>query len=332
MTERFSHCNITFMKTFLTFLFFLLTNSLLIFTPSFAGQNNVSPQNQRQMPSTEQQTQRTVSEAPPVSGSESERHHYYTEQLNSYLIKIQTSHMNIQTELKTLGELIAASPDTTQASAKLKELLKTSKIFESAFFAYAPGAGIRGVTHFMLWYMKKRNVLAKINPDYRKYNYLKKKWYLRPMRTGNLYYTDPYSDSTGENHTISAVIPIYKEGKPIGVAGADIPLRRITHNLSALRFGNKGFAFLLNGSGLLLAHPNTRYIGVKKVYQFLQPESLFNTGETDPQIYALAQVMLVQRKKDKALITDTHSGKKYIAYFGPIIGTDWAMCILIQMQ
>ncbi len=257
-------------------------------------------------------------------------HAFYMERLTSEIRFIREYHDKIFFALKRFAIIVSDADNLKETRKTLADRLSYSKLFSAVFLAYSPGMAIKKRSHYMIWFVKKRNRIIRLFPEYKRYNYLKMRWFLRPQRTGKIYFTKPYR--VRGKIMISAVIPVIRNGQRIAAIGADIHFSRITGKIAGMRFGRKGFAFLVAGNGIILAHPNRRYIGRKNVFKFKKSATLFNLGTPDAQVYALARLMLRKRGKGKTIIKDSHSGDKYTAYFGPIPGTRWAFCIMIKIS
>ncbi len=257
-----------------------------------------------------------------------EKHNFYMQRLNREIMNIKSFHDKILSGLKNFANSVIDSSNLRETRKTLASTLKQSKLFSAVFLAYSPRAATKKLVHYMIWFIKQRNKIVRLYPDYKRYNYLKMKWFLRPLRTGKIYYTKPYRENG--KLMISAVIPVIKNGQKIAALGADIHFSRLAGKIAGMRFGRKGFTFLASEDGTIIAHPNEKYIGKKNLFKFKAAQTLFNTGTPDSRIYALARVMLKKRKKGKTLIVDTYSGDKYFAYFGPVIRTPWALCIMIK--
>ncbi len=84
-------------------------------------------------------------------------------------------------------------------------------------------------------------------------------WYKLVENQKNTAFTAPYIDVTTNDLIISAVVPIYKQGRFSGVAGGDILLGKITEIVNAIDFLGYGYAFLVNQDNKILIHPQTKY-------------------------------------------------------------------------
>jgi len=73
-------------------------------------------------------------------------------------------------------------------------------------------------------------------------------------------WTDVYQDPAGQGLVVTASGPVYDKGGIFkGVIGADLQLAAIAENLSTVKVGDTGFAFLLDGTGHILFMPPQGY-------------------------------------------------------------------------
>lgn len=90
------------------------------------------------------------------------------------------------------------------------------------------------------------------------FNATTRPWYRLAQQKQDTAFTAPYIDVTTNEFTISAVVPIEQQGRFAGVAGGDIDMSTITKIINEIDFLGFGYAFLLDGSGKILSHPNTQ--------------------------------------------------------------------------
>ncbi len=73
-------------------------------------------------------------------------------------------------------------------------------------------------------------------------------------------WTAPYQDPAGTGLIVTSSAPVYSEdGSFLGVMGIDMQLARIAENISQIKVGKTGFAFLVDDSGRILAMPPEGY-------------------------------------------------------------------------
>jgi methyl-accepting chemotaxis protein len=90
-------------------------------------------------------------------------------------------------------------------------------------------------------------------------------WYSGPVKSGKPYMTEPYYDEGGGNTSmVSLSHPCFDERRNlVAVSGVDVELARIYGLVSEIQNSGSGsrdagFAFLVSGSGRIIAHPDTK--------------------------------------------------------------------------
>lgn len=84
--------------------------------------------------------------------------------------------------------------------------------------------------------------------------------------------TEPYLDDATKLTMTSAAVPIFKDGKVIGVAGVDITLSGLTDMVKSVRPYGNGTVAIISMDGQYVAHPDTGKL--MKAAEDLPPEAL----------------------------------------------------------
>lgn len=90
-------------------------------------------------------------------------------------------------------------------------------------------------------------------------------WFQKAMREGTVIWTEAYIDVSTNLPIISVAVPVKDEitGQTLGVLGADVSLGIMTELVSSVKIGKRGYAFMTDVNGILIAHPNEKYIQEK---------------------------------------------------------------------
>ena len=73
-------------------------------------------------------------------------------------------------------------------------------------------------------------------------------------------WTDPYQDPAGTGLIVTVSVPVYDQSNRFrGVMSADVQLSKISEQISTIKLGESGFAFLIDPSGHVLAMPEAGY-------------------------------------------------------------------------
>jgi signal transduction histidine kinase/DNA-binding response OmpR family regulator len=85
-------------------------------------------------------------------------------------------------------------------------------------------------------------------------------WYAAAMLAGEGTLTEPYFDIATNEETITVAAPVYRNGKLLGVVGADFSTQSLSDVLAHTNMGGLGRAFIVSGDGKILAHPNRELV------------------------------------------------------------------------
>jgi len=81
-------------------------------------------------------------------------------------------------------------------------------------------------------------------------------WYQLGEQKRDTAFTTPYIDATTNDLTLTAVVPVQKDGQFSGVAGGDVDMQTISRIVNEIDFLGFGFAILLDEQGRILSHPD----------------------------------------------------------------------------
>lgn len=83
-------------------------------------------------------------------------------------------------------------------------------------------------------------------------------WYYLPLRRHNPTWTAPYVDVNTNARVMSYSMPLYAEGKPLGVIGMDVDFEYLIHEIRRMAVYEHGFAYLTDRNGHVLYHKDYR--------------------------------------------------------------------------
>jgi methyl-accepting chemotaxis protein len=85
-------------------------------------------------------------------------------------------------------------------------------------------------------------------------------WYKQAVATQTSGVTEPFIDNTTKRLVITVFAPYKKDGKFIGVVGANIFLDTVVNEILNLKLGDGGFAYLLSKEGNILIHKDKKLL------------------------------------------------------------------------
>lgn len=100
-------------------------------------------------------------------------------------------------------------------------------------------------------------------PDY---DPRKRGWYKDAVAKGKLVFSEPYVDATTGKFCVSPAMPIKDNGgKLIGVISMDILLETLSDIAKSVNLEGKGYAFIIDDKGTVLAHPDNKLLSKKLI-------------------------------------------------------------------
>ncbi|MBX4927605.1 methyl-accepting chemotaxis protein McpU [Rhizobium binae] len=92
------------------------------------------------------------------------------------------------------------------------------------------------------------------------YDPRKRPWYQDAVKANAPVLTEPYSDASSGDLIMSSAVPVSREGKLAGVAASDFSLETMVKMIKEIDLGGQGAAFLVNGNGQILIHPDAKLV------------------------------------------------------------------------
>ena len=152
-------------------------------------------------------------------------------------------------------------------------------------------------------------------------------WYLRPAKTGTLSWSEPYVDAAGKGLMITCSRPVAgSSGGRTWVVAADVTLSTINSQIINTQIGDRGYAFLIDNRGNVVARPGIA-AGDKGWDESFETENLLLSNNT-----ALAGVAekMVAGKSGTARVS-FGSDDKYVAY-APLKSVNWSVAVVVPVS
>jgi GAF domain-containing protein len=136
-------------------------------------------------------------------------------------------------------------------------------------------------------------------------------------------WTDPYQDPAGTGLIVTTSVPVYDQNNQFrGVMSADVQLSKISEQISTVKLGKSGFAFLIDPAGHIIAMPDAGYklFDVKpEVVPVGESPKTTILGLSSTDIQSITKKMV---SGENGLATATVQNKQYyVAYDSlPVIG------------
>lgn len=180
----------------------------------------------------------------------------------STMAQLKTVDMNFETYFNdaqsamhqfTVSELLAdPARNADSINLSFQDLLIGNAKYQALTFASADKIAIRAPLYF---YDKT-------------YDPTKESWYkLGAQGKGNFVWTNPYIDVVTKQDVVSVVQGVMDQGQLKGVVKLDLFLQSIINQIRGAKFGNTGYAALLDKSGTYIAAPRNAQIGTNAAKQ-----------------------------------------------------------------
>ncbi|AWI06045.1 methyl-accepting chemotaxis protein [Clostridium drakei] len=91
-------------------------------------------------------------------------------------------------------------------------------------------------------------------------------WYIGAMaKRGKVFYSDPYVGLLTKKNLVTISMTVENNNQVIGVIGVTINLDKLSNKLSSIKIGQKGYIYVTDSKGILVAHPDKKLIGTDTI-------------------------------------------------------------------
>ncbi|MCT4617897.1 MAG: methyl-accepting chemotaxis protein [Marinisporobacter sp.] len=135
----------------------------------------------------------------------------------------------------------------------------------------------------------------------------KRPWYQGAIKNPDkMYWTNPFTSASTGKTTVSVAKVVMKNGKTVGVMGADIDLDYLHKYIINKKFGHTGYIYVTDRDGKMIAHPDKKLIGKDDATKLVTWEQIKNNKE------GFASYEFQGKDKFCAFSTDEEMGWKII--------------------
>ncbi|MCE3027771.1 methyl-accepting chemotaxis protein [Salinicola sp. DM10] len=146
------------------------------------------------------------------------------------------------------------------------------------------------------------------------YDPTQRPWYRGAVAAGQTTASDPYLDLVTNKLVVAFATPIQRDGKLLGVAGADVPLDEVQENVLSIQPTPKSFAFLADTDGTIVAYRDADLS--------LKPASAIAADLDAAKLAAVTQSPLPT--------PSVIDGRAVLLYAVAVPGTDWRLVIALD--
>jgi GAF domain-containing protein/HAMP domain-containing protein len=145
-------------------------------------------------------------------------------------------------------------------------------------------------------------------------------------------WTIPYVDATGGGLVVTVAAPVYDRDEFLGVVAADMQLAQITEQISSIKIGQTGYAFMIDDAGRILAMPPAGYemFGIRP--EDMNSEEFFKQtilGRGSLELQALTKRMA--SGGNGLLIIDNQGIDTYVSY-ARIVANGYSIALVVPVS
>lgn len=111
--------------------------------------------------------------------------------------------------------------------------------------------------------------------------------------------------------------PIEKQGKVSGALIARRDGNALNDTITGLKYGEEGYSYILNTSGVTVAHPNRDFV--------MEQLNVIDKAKEDPAFESLAAMVEKAIVEKNGITSYEYDGKKLYSAYAEIPGTDWIL-------
>lgn len=144
--------------------------------------------------------------------------------------------------------------------------------------------------------------------------------YFPRVMAGESYISNPRISKVKGNYVSVVAVPVKADGKVSGVLFATVDMEGLTDRVLAARIGKTGYAYVVQGDGLVIIHPDKET--VLKLNTLKDPK-------ISPVLKNITERMV---NGDTGVIRYEYSGRDRIVAFAPIAGVPWSLAVAAPME
>ncbi len=250
----------------------------------------------------------------------------------SYHLRAPRSLMDSASIVEEDGTIIKARLDETRLTDGMRRELYLARYLENALggirnFDNGDGtySGI-GATYFCLDSSGIDVLADTLTTSMVEYDARESSWYKEAakLKDGEVYWSHPIQDGSGRGVALICSMPVYVDGKLVGVAGSGGLIENIQEMVQSTSIGESGYAFLLNTSSMnVIANANPDEDS--EINRFR--DNLLDAGNEE-----LTAVMEKIREGESGITQVTLDGKESYLAYSPLTTTSWVVVTVIGLN
>ncbi|MCX2524159.1 methyl-accepting chemotaxis protein [Larsenimonas rhizosphaerae] len=139
-------------------------------------------------------------------------------------------------------------------------------------------------------------------------------WYKDAVAKGSMIVTKPYMDASTNSLALAYAQPIARDGQVIGVLAGDVGLDSVTRNVNSIRPTEHSYAFLVDDSGTVIAHPDRSLV-------------LKSLSDVDSR---LSMASLQEAGRSHSILETSIGNQGVLLFANPVEGSSWTLVIALD--
>lgn len=210
----------------------------------------------------------------------------------------------------------------------IESTVERNQLIHGATVGYEPNKFISNTNNWSPYYYKNPDGTLQFT-QLGDFDYFNQEWYFLPKNNLAPTLLPPYRNQSHGNVWISTwSIPFYdNQGEFRGVAAVEIDLSKVQETFVDLKFGNTGYAFLIDSNGTLL--------GIGDEGGNYQPmiDSMFAIANSNPATTWIDLINKMTKGETGFIeVTDRNSDPMYVSFAPVGLGTDWSLALVYPRE
>ncbi len=144
--------------------------------------------------------------------------------------------------------------------------------------------------------------------------------YFKDAMSGRTVFSDVIISRVTNSPVIILATPINgDDGKPRGVLIARLDATMLSETTDRIKYGNKGYSYIIDGKGALIAHANRQFV--------LDQRNFLEEGKTNAEFADLAAMFARMVQGESGFDQYPFMGSDRFFGFAPIEGTAWSIAV-----
>jgi GAF domain-containing protein/HAMP domain-containing protein len=144
-------------------------------------------------------------------------------------------------------------------------------------------------------------------------------------------WTIPYADATGGGLVVTVAAPVYEGNEFTGIVAADMQLTQITQQVSSIKVGETGYAFMIDDAGRILSMPESGFEMFNLRPEDLNSEEFFKHTILGTGTDALQSLTTRMAAGGNGLLTiDVNGVDTYISFY-PVETNGYSVALVVPV-